>query len=151
LLGRGGSSARYGLRSSLRPVAPFHRPGSQSRRTGEQVAKLTREIFLVPLWRAEQNDPFVPEGDLGNLFDGDQQEWRQQAGPYGEHVRTIDARAKMHLLDDAHSSARRVDAEAFAAAKAVVEVKGRSPEEPDFAVHLALLSPRGSSVLLSQE
>jgi hypothetical protein len=60
---------------------------------------------LVPAWRAEQNNPFLPERDLRNLIDGDQQGSPKQAGAHREHVRTVDPRMEMHFLDDAHPSA----------------------------------------------
>jgi hypothetical protein len=99
-------------------------------------------IALPPLGRTGENDPLIAERNLRDILDRNQQASPEPPPPHEQRVGTIDPRLEMHLLDDALTPARRVDAEAFAAAEPVGEVKGRSPEDPDLAVHVALLSPR---------
>ena len=105
------------------------------------MAKQTQGIVLLLLWCVDENDPFLARGELRYLLDRDKQESPEGATPHGEHIRTIVARAELCPYNDADAAGRRIDAEALAAAEPVVEIKDRSPDSPDLALHLALLSP----------
>ena len=94
-------------------------PSASGRAAWELQATLQRR-------RRAQDNPSLAGDDLGNLADrNDEQMPAQKPGPDGERVRSIQARPEPDLLHEADPSLGRVDPEALAATKPVLE-PGRS-------------------------
>jgi hypothetical protein len=101
-------------------------------------------------WRAAQDKPLLSRCDFLDVRDrNDEPAIPEDAAPDEELIRPIEPRAEPNRLDQAKTPRRRVDPEAFAAAKPVVVIPREASGKLEVARHQHSLL-RERQVLLSR-
>jgi len=143
---------RHALLALARLSARYPLPGAGSRSSvAADVCTQARELAVVALpWRAAEDEPLLSRYDLLDIrHRNDKRAVAENAAPDEEFIGSIEPRAEPNRLDQAETPGRRVNPEAFAAAKPVVVIPREGPGKLEVVRHQHSLL-RERQVLLSR-
>ena len=143
---------RHALLVLARLSARYPLPGAGSRPSiAAHVCAQARKLVVAALpWRAAEDEPLLSWYDLLDLrHRNNKRAVAENAAPDEKLIRPIEPRAEANRLDQAETPGRRLDPEAFAAAKPVVVIPREGAGKLEVARHQHSLL-RERQVLLSR-
>ncbi len=130
---------RHALLVLARLSARYPLPGAGSRPSiaAHVCAQAARKLVVAALpWRAAEDEPLLSRYDLLDIrHRNDKRAVAENAAPDEELIGSIEPRAEPNRLDQAETPGRRVDPEAFAAAKPIVVIPKEGPGKLEVARH----------------